>query len=273
MPLTLGAFQHLSLKSALKLFSPFVCLFNMLREQKTSNHEDLGFPPHGSAAGPSLGPRPGHNQLLTGPQAGLAVFLFFIKKKSQTEAPKLPPPDIRGPQARPGGQPPGHTHVHSSLVAAAGLSFILNAGQCRPPHTVLAQPAPPLGRGAPFSLPPVLCWLSGRGGSTQLRTHPAHLKADDVPTGADRSRTSSSRTGEVRGCLRARRLVASPPEPGPQARVPWETCVCRRERSALSQTGLAQGLGLGAWTVPACSAHIRSVCVINTWTGNILINN
>lgn len=92
MPLTLGVFQRLSLKSALKLFSPFVCLSNMLREQKTSNHEDLGFPPHGSAAGPSLGPRPGHNQLLTGPQAGLAVFLFFIKNKSQTEAPKLPPP-------------------------------------------------------------------------------------------------------------------------------------------------------------------------------------
>lgn len=90
----------------------------------------------------------------------------------------------------------------------------------------------------------------------------ADLKADDVPTGADRSGTSSSRTGEGHGYLRAGRLLAAPPEPGSQAGAPGKR-LCRRDRAALSR---AQGLGRGAWTVwpAALTPRLPGPCVLST---------
>lgn len=68
------------------------------------------------------------------PRAKRVVFFFPIKKKSQTEAPELPPPqDIHSPHAH--GHEGGHQGsrlVHGSLVAAASFLLLLYSRQCLP---------------------------------------------------------------------------------------------------------------------------------------------
>lgn len=142
-----------------------------------------------------------------------------------------------------------------------GRSFVLSSGRCRPRSAVWPQPAPLLGRAAPSPLP----FSAGRAirvGPPSCGVITADLKADDVPTGADRSGTSSSRTGEGHGYLRAGRLLAAPPEPGSQAGAPGKR-LCRRDRAALSR---AQGVGRGAWTVwpAALTPRLPGPCVLST---------
>lgn len=194
----------------------------MPRGEKKITHEDLCFPPHGSPAGPNLGACPGHNRLLVGPRAELVVFLFFIKKKSQMEAPKLPPartsevhtPDPEG--SRRGGARPQQL---------GGRSLVLSSRRCRPRSAVWPQPAPPLGRAAPSPLP----FSAGRAirvGPPSCGVITADLKADDVPR--EPTAPGQAPPEQVRGMATSEPAGCSPlplsraPRPGPLGNVSAE---------------------------------------------------